>query len=99
MNSPNWTADEIHAAVEAYLWMLGEEASGRPYVKAEVRRDLMAGGLSGRSNGSIEMRMCNISTVLDSRGLAFVKGYKPRTHVGSAVQKMIERSLEQLGHT
>jgi hypothetical protein len=72
-----WSADENRAIIDAYFWMLAEEAAGRPYVKAVVRRTLIAGALSRRSNGAIERKFQNISAVLEQHNIAYIEGYKP----------------------
>lgn len=96
MASAEWNEDEIIAAVKAYLWMLDQEQAGRDYVKAHVRRDLLAGPLSGRTEGSIEMRMCNISTVLQGMDRPFIDGYKPRAHVGQNVEAVIRVAIKSI---
>lgn len=78
-----WTDDELAASVDAYLEMWHAEQAGTPYVKAEIRRKYLEGPLSGRSAGSFEMRMANISHVFLQRGLEYVEGYKPRSNVGT----------------
>ena len=96
MASAEWNEDEIIAAVKAYLWMLDQEQAGKDYVKAHVRRDLLAGPLSGRTEGSVEMRMCNISTVLQGMERPFIDGYKPLTHVGGNVEAVVRIALKAL---
>ena len=68
MARDDWTQDEIEASVRAYMGMLQQEIAGKPYNKAATNRALREAELSGRSRGSIEMRMCNISTVLNDKG-------------------------------
>lgn len=97
MNDRLWSQSEIDASVAAYLEMLRKEISGEKYNKAEVNRDLRAGALleQKRSRGSVEMRMCNISSVLDDQGKRYIDGYKPRGNVGENVYPMIEAALEK----
>jgi type I restriction enzyme M protein len=92
-----WAQQEIGASVEAYLKMLQEEVSGGQYNKAEVNRELREGVLNRRSRGSVEMRMCNISTVLRDAGKRFIDGYKPRENVGTNVYLRIQHALIQCG--
>jgi len=92
-----WTQLEISASVEAYLKMLQEEVSGRQYNKAQVNRELREGILNRRSRGSVEMRMCNISTVLRDAGKRIIDGYKPRENVGTNVYLRIQHALIQCG--
>jgi len=90
-----WSQEEITASVQAYLEMLQQEILGIKYNKAAVNRDLREGVLSERSRGSIEMRMCNISTVLRDYGKCFIEGYKPRENVGANVYLMISQALDE----
>jgi type I restriction-modification system DNA methylase subunit len=92
-----WSQQEVDASVEAYLQMLQEEVAGRKYNKAGVNRELREGVLKARSRGSIEMRMCNISTVVRDHGKRFIDGYKPRENVGANVYLMIEHALDRFG--
>ena len=85
MSSGDWTENEIQAAVSAYLLMLQKEQTGKAYNKAAVNRELRGDELRSRSRGSIEMRMCNISSVLESQGSPYIDGYKPRKNVGPRV--------------
>jgi hypothetical protein len=50
------------------------------YNKAAHRRALIAGPLSVRSHGSVEMKHCNISAVMRAAGLPWINGYKPLGH-------------------
>lgn len=72
-----WSDEENEAIVGAYFEMLDEEAAGRPYSKAAMRRRLQQGALSKRTSGSIEYKMQNISGVLDDYEQAWIEGYKP----------------------
>ena len=93
MANTDWTADEICAAVDAYKSMLNKELVGEKFNKAEVNRELRGGALAQRSRGSIEMRMCNISAVLEANGQPYISGYKPRKNVGPRNTAMIEQAL------
>lgn len=90
----DWTESEIGAAVEAYVWMLGEERAGRSYNKSEVRRQLLAGALNQRSEGAAERRMQNITAVLRrSFGVAGIDGYKPLSQTGVGQGAVIRAAL------
>ena len=93
MSSGDWTENEIQAAVSAYLLMLQKEQTGKAYNKAAVNRELRGDELRSRSRGSIEMRMCNISSVLESQGSPYIDGYKPRKNVGPRVAALIQNAL------
>ena len=80
-----WSRDELKASVVAYLDMLKMHQRGQKFVKIEVIRALQSGTLKNRSRGSIEKRFQNISSVLDNRGIIWLHGYKPLSHVGKNV--------------
>lgn len=92
-SNSDWTDVEIQAAVDAYLSMLSREQSGQKVVKAEENRILREGALAGRTKGSVEFRMQNISTVLVELDRARIEGYKPAKNVGANVARSIRRAL------
>jgi len=73
----NWSVKEVEAAVVDYFLMLESELKSIPFNKSEHRRNLIK-KLSGRSNGSVELKHQNISAVLIEMGLPYIDGYKPR---------------------
>jgi len=94
-----WTNEEINAATRTYLWMLGAIEEGFKPVKKKVREALTAGPLSGRSDGAIEYRFQNISSVLANTGRQWVPGYPPHDNVGTAVTKLIQEAISDYGQT
>ncbi|MBL81945.1 MAG: hypothetical protein CMM80_05290 [Rhodospirillaceae bacterium] len=94
MSFQKWSPDELKEAVKAYNQMRDLEISGKKFVKAEIIRGLIAGSLKNRSKGSIEKRFQNISSVYQHRGEAWVKGYKPLSHVGTNVLREIIDIIE-----
>jgi len=93
--SKAWSDDENRAAVDAYLDMLSRYLSGRAFVKKVLVEQLQAGSLSGRSRRSIESRFQNISFVMESNGLPWVKGYAPLSNVGTEVKARIEKEISK----
>jgi 5-methylcytosine-specific restriction protein A len=91
----NWSVVELDASVKVYLEMLSKEKSGMPYRKSDYRNQLLAGALKGRTAGSFEFRMQNISHVLNEHGLPFIQGYKPARNVGSNTNESILKSLRR----
>jgi hypothetical protein len=89
----DWTDDELKAVVDAYLSMLNEEKSGRPYNKAEVNARLRKGPLSSRTKGSVEYRMQNISSVMVDLGKKTIKGYLPAKNTGTEIKRKIAALL------
>jgi 5-methylcytosine-specific restriction protein A len=92
-SNSDWSDVEIQAAVDAYLSMLSREQSGQRVVKTEENRILREGALAGRTKGSVEFRMQNISTVLVELGRARIEGYKPAKNVGANVARSIREAL------
>ncbi|MGE8187744.1 HNH endonuclease [Pseudomonas sp. NPDC086278] len=92
-SNSDWSDVEIQAAVDAYLSMLSREQSGQKVVKTEENRILREGALAGRTKGSVEFRMQNISTVLVELGRDRIEGYKPAKNVGANVARSIREAL------
>jgi len=90
----DWSDVEIQAAVDAYLMMLTREKNGQKYVKTEENRILREGPLAGRTKGSVEFRMQNISTVLVELGQERIDGYKPAKNVGANIVRSIRKALD-----
>lgn len=77
MKPAKWTDAENAALVGAYLGMLAKHNAGEKFNKAAVRRALIAGPLSGRSEGSVEFKMMNVSGCLKALGRLTLPGYAP----------------------
>lgn len=89
----DWSDAEIQAAVDAYLSMLTREQRGQTVNKAYENRILREGALAGRTKGSVEFRMQNISTVLEELKRDRITGYKPAKNVGANVARSIREAL------
>ena len=76
MVNRDWTDAENDLIVADYFAMLAEDMAGRPYNKAQHRRELMP-LLRDRTNGSVEFKHQNISAVLKGLGESWIPGYKP----------------------
>jgi hypothetical protein len=90
----DWTPTEVRLVVSDYFEMLESESLGRAYKKSEHRKAL-APQLSGRSEGSIEFKHQNVSSVLVEMGLPYIEGYKPRSNYQSLLATEVERYLER----
>ncbi len=77
--------------------MLQQELHGIPYIKAEVNRELRESKLAGRTKGSIEFRMQNISATLYDLKIPHIPGYLPAKNVGSRVKEKIKICLDTVG--
>lgn len=71
-----WTDLENNLLVSDYFDMLRLDVLGRPYSKAEHRRNLVP-LLNNRSQGSVEFKHQNVSAVLRGMGEDWIRGYKP----------------------
>jgi hypothetical protein len=90
-----WNQNEIDSAVRAYLWMQRSVASGYKPVKSQVRKALLAGPLSARSDGSLERRFSNISSVLRDMGEPWLDGYLPLVNVGSKTAGVVRDAISE----
>jgi len=86
-----WTESELDLIVADYFVMLGEDLSGRYYVKAD--HNVALSGLLGRTRGSVEFKYQNISAVLDKLGMPWIPGYKPASHHQGVIVEAIGRYL------
>lgn len=93
-SNSDWSDVEIQAAVDVYLSMLSREQKGQAINKAHENRVLREGALAGRTKGSVEFRMQNISTVLEKMERPRIKGYKPAKNVGANVESSIRAAID-----
>ena len=93
MNASSWSDFENDIIVAAYLAMLTEELSGRSYNKALNNRKVQE--KLGRSAGSIEFKLCNVSAVCVGFGLPIIKGYRPRYNFQMSLAEAVSRWLAQ----
>ncbi|MGX9857362.1 DUF3883 domain-containing protein (plasmid) [Limimaricola variabilis] len=91
MNPSDWSDAENDAVVTAYFAVLSDELSGRPYNKAAQNRALQE--QIGRSRGSIEFKLCNVSAACLGLGLPIIKGYLPRFNVQMSLAEAAARWL------
>lgn len=95
-NDP-WTDDELRACVRAYREIAIATRDGDPLNKKAVYRGLLP-HLQDRTVKSPELRMQNIASVLWDEGrIPPVKGFLPKSHVGSEVQARLSRILADEG--
>ena len=90
-----WARPEIEATVAAYLSMLQIDLTGGKVVKAKYNRILQE--QTGRSRGSIEYKLQNISAVLSEFGLPFIPGYQPARNYQRALFGVVEAHLRARG--
>jgi hypothetical protein len=90
--SENWSDEELAASLEAYSKMAQHEVLGRPYSKRDFYLQLVE--RFGRTPGSFEYRMQNISALVHKRVNNWVPGLKPAVNIGAGVEERIVRLLE-----
>ena len=91
MSSDDWSDVENDAVVASYFDMLGSELSGQPYNKAARNRLLQ--NQTGRSRGSIEYKLFNVSASFKGFGLPTIKGYQPLFNYQSSLDASVARWL------
>ena len=75
----DWTAEDVRLLLEDYFEMLQLDSERATYNKAARNRALRA-KLSPRTQGSVERKHQNVSSVLHEMGLPFISGYKPSSN-------------------
>jgi 5-methylcytosine-specific restriction protein A len=93
----DWNRAEIEAVGNAYLWMLGEQIAGRPYVKADAVKHLRYGALHRRTAGSVERKLSNITAILREAGAPTVRGYRAQSHVQAALRSHMLKLAQRRG--
>ncbi|TVS00826.1 MAG: DUF3883 domain-containing protein [Rhodobacteraceae bacterium] len=91
MSGGDWTDAENDAVVAVYFAMLSDELSGRSYNKAAQNRTLQE--QIGRSRGSIEFKLSNVSAAFIGLGLPVIKGYRPRFNFQMSLAEAASRWL------
>ena len=86
-----WSDGDVSALLRVYYTFLNYQQSGEAYTKAPAVRSLAAD--LGRTKGSIEAKMMNVSAVLNDRGLPFVTGYKPLSNYNKSLADQVENFL------
>lgn len=90
----DWTAAEVAATVDDYLQMLAAEAASQPYSKTEHRRALIQRLSPERTESAIEYKHQNISAVMITLGLPYIRGYKPMGNFQEALATEVEARLQ-----
>jgi hypothetical protein len=91
MMSRSWTDSENDAVVAAWFAMLMDDLAGRGVNKAEQNRALQ--DQTGRSRGSVEFKLCNVSAAARAFGLPVLRGYQPRFNFQMALAEAVSRWL------
>lgn len=89
-----WSDEELKASVVAYMEMLKKENEGIHYVKKHIC-DKLADKYH-RTSKSFEFRMQNISYIYSLLGRQFLKGFKPKSHVGRKIIQRLEKLISEI---
>ncbi|UYO56248.1 DUF3883 domain-containing protein [Rhodopseudomonas palustris] len=73
--------------------MMAEKSAGRPINQEQHHREIQA--VTGRTNGAVQYKLCNVSAVLDDLGVPWMKGYTPYNNYQDALAKAVEQHLIQ----
>jgi predicted HNH restriction endonuclease len=92
-DEPQWSSEELRAAVVTYLEMQRFDRAGVPFTKKRYYEALSE--KFGRSAKSFEYRMQNISYVMALMGRDWLSGMKPAGHVGANVATQIEQLIAE----
>lgn len=87
-----WTSMEVEAVVADYFSMFSKELRLEPYNKA-AHRHALSKLLNNRSEGSIEFKHQNISSVLIDLGFPYIAGYKPRSNYQQLLFEVVQEQL------
>jgi hypothetical protein len=91
--SGSWNREEVEATVADYLHMLTMELTGQQYNKTEHRRKLIR-LLSKRTDGAIERKHQNISSILIELGCPYISGYKPLGNYQELLYEVVADRLQ-----
>lgn len=86
-----WSREENEILVADYLDALTLELDGVRFNKAERNRAMQKA--TGRTRGSIELKMPNISFVMRQLGLPIIDGYQPRSNVQAELYAVVQVQL------
>jgi hypothetical protein len=89
-----WSDDELRASIDAYARMLKAEDRGAPLRKSDVVAEVET--TTGRTNSSVQMRLQNISAVLNDHGASWIEGFKPLSHYPQRLAELIEAEYPHL---
>ncbi len=82
-----WSDTDVNQCIALYLSFLDSQQHNEAYTKAKPVRELAE--LQGRSKGSIECKLMNISAACCALNMPYVKGYKPLVNYNKALEQQI----------
>lgn len=93
-----WSNDELRACVLVYIEMLNKEQQGLTVNKSLIREQTLKNFLSSRKSSAYDMRMANITAVLEELNLPTLLGYKAMKNVGENVKNRLILMINEIYH-
>jgi len=88
-----WTTEHVEQMLDLYFNFLSSQRAGTAYIKAHAIRDLAQD--QGRSKGSIEAKMMNVSAVLNEQAHDWVTGFKPLSNYNKALLDQVTDYIQR----
>lgn len=98
-NRKLWSDEELKICVFAYFDLMQKKEAGVEVNKAQYKEKIIESKLIGRNSSAYEMRMGNISAVMELLGKPVLSGYKPMKNVGVNVTKTLIRLINDIEKT
>ncbi|WP_165931605.1 DUF3883 domain-containing protein [Pseudomonas putida] len=93
LGEQDWSEGEVRSIVEDYFEMLRLEADDIAYNKS-ARNRMLREHLEGRNKSAVESKHRNISAVLDSMNLPFIRGYLPFSNSQSLLREAVQHYVK-----
>ena len=96
--NPNWSDSQLREAVNAYLDLWERQQSGES-VTSKKETLIKVSENTGRTEGSVEMKMCNLSHGMEIIGFDYISGWKPLPNRNRLEHDILSEALETLGYS
>ena len=88
-----WTPEHVEAMLDLYFQFLASQRADDSYQMAVYIRRLAS--WQGRSKGSIEAKMMNVSAVLNEQAHDWVTGFKPLPNYNKALLDQVTDYIDR----
>jgi len=89
----DWNDKDAKQLIALWFQFMSFQVNAEKYQKAAPVRLLAE--LQGRSKGSIEAKLMNVSAVMVKNGHAFVKGYKPLSNYNRELESQVLKFMSK----
>jgi len=89
---PVWSDHENRVIVDAYYRLMKAEQAGIKLNKAQLARETLP-LLNGRTKGSYEAKLMNVSSAMVQIGLPYVTGYVPLGNCQASLVALVRNSF------